>query len=94
MKFEIEIKPTEDLEKLKLIVSSLFPDATPKITKDKITGETDGTAFWGMVDRLEIRSTIENEFENGYISLSKAAALKGNVSVDIGSSIGSIKLFK
>ena len=92
MKYELEIKPTEDIEKLKLAVKNLFPDSKPKITSKKITGTTDGKEFWNLADDQMIRSAVEKEFEKGFIELSKSAALKGQVNIDIGSSIGNIKL--
>jgi len=92
MKFELEIKPTEDLEKLKLALKNLFPDAKLKITKKKITGKTDGAQFWDLVDAELIRSAVEKDFQKGYIEISKAKALEGKVNIDIGSSIGQITL--
>ena len=94
MKFEVEVKPTEDLAKLKKAVSNLFPDARLKFAKAKISGTTDGKNFWELADSQLIKPTVEKGFEQGYIELSKAAALKGHVNIDIGSSIGAILLYK
>ena len=94
MKFEMDFLPTEDESKLIEIVLHLFPDSDYKIKKDKIVGETDGETFWGLVEDQEIKDTIDTEFENGYVDLSKSAAMQVKISIDIGSEIGKIRLYK
>ena len=88
---EVDFFETEDQEKLVSTVRSIFPDAELKKAKGKLIGKASVENFWKLVDQEGIRNTIQQHLEEqGFVDLSKMAAVAGKISVDQGFPLGKI----
>lgn len=95
-KLAVDLKPTEDVEKVKRAVLRLFPDAKLKASAKKISGSASLENFFKLAKQQHIRSSLfsaarENlKGENGSIALSKMAACAGMLGLDEDFPLGKI----
>ena len=95
---EVDVKPTEDSEKLKTSLQKLFPDSELALGGPQLTGNTDLSYFKGLLEKQRIRATIcsilDANFSAGssFIDISKLACEAGKVAVDADFPLGRIRL--
>ena len=95
---EADLLPTEDRKKVLLALSNLFPDSKFKEEGDRLTGEVDLSRFKELLEKEEIRASIEAVLDDNltgevsFLGLNKTAALAGRVAIDESSPLGKIRL--
>ena len=89
-----DLKPTENAEKLLMVIKNIFPDSQLKVGKDEILGDIKDDDFWELVDKQAIRKIVEAAIEEnkGYIDLDKMAAAAGKIGIDEGHPLGKIRI--
>jgi hypothetical protein len=95
---EADVNPTEDPEKVKAAVLSIFPGAELQTKGQKLAGNAVLSVFKEQLEKEKIRVTIctilDSNFSEGksYVDLHKLAAVAGRVSVDEEFPLGKIRL--
>lgn len=95
---EADLLPTEDKKKVLLAVSNIFPDSKLKEEDDRLTGEVSLSRFKELLEKEEIRTTVETILdenasgEKSFLDLNKTAALAGRLAIDESSPVGKIRL--
>lgn len=100
MDIETQVKATEDPEKLKKAIKSLFPESNPQLDEEgnKLRARTNFDKLWDHLEKQKIRTAILEELEKNktgketYLDINKTPATAGKISTYVGSSIGKIRL--
>ncbi len=97
-----EVKPTEDLEKVKKSILNIFPDINIEEKKNEVIGESDSnnvfSRFIELIYSDAIRDTVNMILKEGVcgskisFSMNKQAAFAGRVNLSKNSTLGSIKV--
>ncbi len=94
MKIECEVRPTEDKEKLKKMLSAVFKGVKFKEEQGKITGEISEKDFLSLCEEKQTLIIPQMLEENKEVKLSKLALFAGKLVPDEDFPLGAVVVKK